>query len=153
MSVCTFIASDLPLAEFSPAQDYPLEIKIDNGAATINDGGADDNYFIHIFDDVENYTRKKYGVWLEWDYTDGRATQILEYIKNALNNTDSIELWRVWLMYCYDYEESPIVQKKTVSIKEFSINHIREINSAEIWNKPDKNIPSRPSFYCLTIKK
>ena len=28
MSVCTFIASDFPLKEVSPVQDYPLEINL-----------------------------------------------------------------------------------------------------------------------------
>lgn len=27
MSVCTFIASDFPLKEVSPVQDYPFEMK------------------------------------------------------------------------------------------------------------------------------
>jgi len=151
MSVCTFIASNNPLREFKPSHDYPLEINIDKGI--INDGGADDNYFLHKFNDVENYTEKKYGVWIEWDYTDGRAKQILEYIKNALNHTDSIELWRVWLMFCYDYEEMPVIHKKTISVDELTIKHIEEIDKSEIWNKPDKSIPSRPSFYCLKIQK
>ena len=31
MSVCTFIASDFPLKEVSPVQDYPLEINLDDG--------------------------------------------------------------------------------------------------------------------------
>ena len=31
MSVCTFIASELPLTEVVPVQDYPLEINIDDG--------------------------------------------------------------------------------------------------------------------------
>ena len=44
MSVCTFLASDYPLPEVAPAQEYPLEINIDS--ATIYDGGADDNYFL-----------------------------------------------------------------------------------------------------------
>ena len=42
MSVCTFIASDCPLKEAAPVQDYPLEINLDNGQ--IYDGDADDNY-------------------------------------------------------------------------------------------------------------
>ena len=29
MSVCRIIASDIPLIEFKPSQDYPLEINID----------------------------------------------------------------------------------------------------------------------------
>ena len=66
MSVCTFIASDFPLTEFSPSREYPLEINIDNG--TIYDGGADDNYFLFSFANVKDYTDKNYGVFLEWYY-------------------------------------------------------------------------------------
>ena len=47
MSACKFIASDIPLTEFVPSQDYPRYINIDNG--TIYDGGADDNYFLTSF--------------------------------------------------------------------------------------------------------
>ena len=76
MSVCTFIASDYPLQEAAPEQEYPIEINIDTG--TIYDGGMDDNYFLFSFPDVSDYTNKKYGVYLEWNYTDGRAERILE---------------------------------------------------------------------------
>ena len=96
MSVCRFIASDMPLTEFSPSQDYPVEIDVDKG--TIYDGGADDNYFLITFSSVKDYTDKNYGVYLEWEYTDGRAKQIIEYIKTALQKSDSIEFWLVWLM-------------------------------------------------------
>lgn len=54
MSVCTFIASDFPLKEVSPVQDYPLEINLDDGQ--IYDGDADDNYSLLPFTDV--HTRK-----------------------------------------------------------------------------------------------
>ena len=85
MSVCTFIASDFPLKEVSPVQDYPFEINLDKG--TMYDGGTDDNYFLHFFQDVQSYTDKKNGVCLEWNYfTEGRAKQIIEYMKNALQN-------------------------------------------------------------------
>ena len=125
MSVCTFIASDAPLAEAAPVQDYPVEMNIDDG--TIYDGGADDNYFLYFFQDVQNYTGRKNGVYLEWYYTEGRAKNIIEYIKNALENT--------------------------VSIDELTAKHIREIDEAEIWNTPDPMYPDRPSFYCLEIKR
>ena len=45
MSVCTFIAADCPLKEVSPEKEYPLHINIDEG--TIEDDGADDNYFLY----------------------------------------------------------------------------------------------------------
>ena len=56
MSVCTFIASDNPLSEYSPPGDYPLNINI--GTGTIDDGGADDNFILHQFD-CSDYTDKK----------------------------------------------------------------------------------------------
>ena len=47
MSVCRLIAADIPLPEWAPSQEYPLEINVDEG--TIYDGGADDNFFLHSF--------------------------------------------------------------------------------------------------------
>lgn len=151
MSVCTFIASDFPLKEVAPSQHYPLEINVDNG--TIYDGGADDNFFLNEFLSVDDYTNKKYGVCLEWHYTVGRAKRIIEYIKCVLENTNSVEFWHVWLMDYYEYEDSPVIRKKTISIDKLVVEDIKEIDNAEIWNKPDKIYPGRPSFYCLTITR
>lgn len=151
MSVCRFIASDMPLTEFIPTQEYPYHVNIDEG--TIYDGGADDNYFLFFFKDVDLYTDREYGVYLEWEYTDGRAKQIIEYIKNALLETESIEFWLVWLMDYYEYEDRPFIHKYEISIDELTINDIKEINSANIWNHPDPMYPNRPSFYCLTIMR
>ncbi len=152
MSVCTFIASDFPLKEVLPVQEYPFEINLDKGA--MYDGGTDDNYFLHFFQDVQNYTDKKNGVSLEWNYfTEARAKQIIEYMKNVLQNTTSIELWHVWLMDCYEFEDRPVINRQTVSIDELTTKHIKEIDDAEIWNTPDKMYPNRPSFYCLEIKR
>lgn len=156
MSVCTFIASDRPLREAAPKKEYPLIINIDED--TVYDGGADDNFYLRDFKDVQCYTDKKYGVCLEWQYTDERAKKILEYIEDALEHEAAIEIWHVWLMdywlmdYC-EYEESPVIQKCTVSFSDLTIDDIKEIDCAEIWNKPDKRNPGRPSFYCLIIKQ
>lgn len=151
MSICTFIASDFPLPEVAPSQDYPFYIDADNG--TVYDGGADDNYFLNTFANVGAYTDKNYGVYLEWNYTEGRAKQIIEYIKTALRETDRIEFWRVWFMDYYEFEDRPFIHKKEISIGELTATYIKEINSAKIWNKPDKMHPERPSFYCLTVTR
>lgn len=151
MSVCTFIASDYPLPEVMPQKEYPLMINVDKG--TIYDGGADDNFCLLPFVDVQRYTDKKYGVCLEWHYTDGRAKKLLEYIKNALEYDTSIEIWHVWLMGYYEYDERPAIQRCTVSFSDLTIDDLREIDDAEIWNTPDKRNPGRPSFYCLVIEK
>ena len=92
MSVCKFLAADIPLQEVKPSKDYPMHIDIDNGI--IDDGGADDNFFLLSFPNVRDYANKKYGVSLEWNYTDGRAEQILEYIKENLEKTEEVELWK-----------------------------------------------------------
>ena len=151
MSICTFMASDQPLHAVAPQKEYPLLLNVDEG--TFDDGGADDNFSLHPFQDVQKYTDKTYGVWLEWQYTDGRAGKLLEYIKNVLEYASSIEIWHVWLMDDYEYEESPVIQKCTVSFSDITIDDIKEIDHAEVWNRPDKRNPSRPSFYCLTIEQ
>ena len=151
MSVCKFIAADIPLQEVEPSKEYPLHIDLDKGI--IDDGGADDNFFLLPFQDVQDYSDKKYGVYLEWDYTDGRAEQILKYIREALEETDQVEFWHVWLMDCYEYEDSPVIHKQTISIKKMTIQDIYELDKADIWNGLDKQIPSRPSFYCLKITR
>lgn len=151
MSACRIIASDMPLVEFKPSQEYPIEINLDTG--TIYDGGADDNYFLTSLENIQDYSEKKYGVSLDWNYTDGRAERIIEYIRSALSETDSIEFRLVWLEDYYEFEDRPFVHKKAISVGELSIEHIKEINDAEIWNTPDKMHPGRPSFYCLTITR
>ena len=151
MSACKFIASDMPLAEFAPSQNYPLHIDLDNG--TIDDGGADDNYFLIPFENVNSYTSRKYAVYLDWNYTEGRAKQIIEYIKVAMQEADVIEFWNVWLMDYYELEDRPFIHRKTISISELTVEHIKEMDKADIWNVPDKMFPERPSFYCLVITK
>lgn len=151
MSVCTFLASNSPLHEIAPQKEYPLVINLDEG--TVYDGGADDNLWLHTFEDVRKYTDKKYGVRLEWNYTEDRAKAILEYISSALQHDTTIELWHVWLIDYYEYEESPVIQRCSVSFSDMTIDDIKEIDKAEIWNKPDKRYPERPSFYCLEITR
>ena len=151
MSVCTFVAADIPLQEVAPPKEYPVHIDLDKGI--IDDGGADDNFFLLPFQDVQDYSDKKYGVYLEWDYTDGRAEQILKYLRTVLEKTELVELWHVWLMDYYEYEDSPVIHKRKICINELTIKDIYELDSADIWNSPDKNIPSRPLFYRLIITR
>lgn len=135
-----------------PSQDHPLFVDVDNG--TIYDGDVDDNFILHIFDDVQSYTDKKYGVYLEWTYyTDGRAKKILDYIKDILEHTDTVDIWHVWLTNYYEYDEQPVIHSRTISIKELSVKDIKKLENSEIWNNPDKRYPNRPSFYSLTINR
>lgn len=147
MSVCVFIATDCPLPEVRPTEDYSLHINIDTNA--VYDGGEDDNFFLLPFDDVNIYSEKKFGVYLELPlYTDGRARQIIDYIKSALRQTESVELWKVWLLGYWEYDDRPYIRKKTVNINDLTVTDIKEIIDGENWNNKD---PNRPSFYCLEI--
>ncbi|MBQ2974274.1 MAG: hypothetical protein IJE19_07950 [Clostridia bacterium] len=149
MSKCIFLTSDCPLENYSPSKEYPIEINVDTGE--IFDGGADDNFFLNSFKDTQSYSDKKFGVCLEWNYTDGRAKNLIEYIKIVLKNADSVELWNVWLDFYYEYDESPVIHNKTVSVSDLSVNVIRNFVSSDNFNMPDIRNPERPSFYRLTI--
>lgn len=149
MSACRLIASDRPLAEYAPPRSYPVRIDIDNGI--LDDGGTDDNYYLTDFPDGRDYTQKEYAVALEWDYTEGRAGQIIQYIKAALQQTDRVEFWLVWLTDYCEFEDRPFIHRKTVPADQLTTAHIKQINDAVIWNTPDRTYPGRPSFYCLTV--
>ena len=152
MSVCTFIASDFSLKEVAPIHDYPLEICLDSGQ--IYDGDADDSYSLLPFADVGVYTGKKYGVCLEWSYcTEGRARRLIEYLKSALRDSPSVELWRVWLGVSGEFEDSPVIHRQSISVDELTAKHIEELDRADVWNTPDKAYRSRPSFYCMEIRR
>ena len=145
MSVCTFFASDKPLQSHSPMHDYPVFIDIDIGESF--DGGTDDNFHLIPFD-CSAYTDKKYAVSLEWRYTEGRAAKIVEYIKNHLENADSLEMWHVWLTDYYEFDDRPVMRYYITTAQELETSDIKHFDEAEIWNNKDKN---RPSFYRLTI--
>ena len=147
MSNCIFIAADTPLPEVTPSQEYPLEVNLDTG--TIFDGGADDNYCLLPFDEVDLYCEKKYGAYLELhQFTNGRAEQIIDYIRTALIQSDSVEIWNVWLSGCWEFDDRPHISKKTVPIDELTADDMKEIVQAENWDNRDHN---RPRFYCLEV--
>ena len=147
MSTCIFMAADSPLPEVRPSKEYPLHINVDTG--TIFDGGADDNYSLLTFDEVDLYCKKKYGVYLELpQVTEGRVRQIMDYIRAALLQTDCVEIWNVWLMGYWEYDDRPYIRKRTIRMEELTIDDMKEIIKAENWDNKDKN---RPSFYCLEI--
>lgn len=152
MSVCTFLAANVPLKTVRPSQEYPVNFNIDE--KTVYDGDADDNFSLYPFQDVTDYTERPYGVQLEWNYyTEGRAKKIIEYIKELLLTTDTVELWHAWMPLYEEYENSPVVRKKEISLAELTPEMIKEWDGLEIWNHPDKNYPDRPSFYRLTIMR
>lgn len=150
MSECTFIAANCPLDEVKPLKKYPLMINVDTGI--IFDGDADDNFSLYEFMEVSDYSDKMYGVRLEWAYyTEGRAKLVLKYIEDALSRTDTVEVWHVWVNGgYYEYDDRPIIKRKTLHIHEVVPEVIREIYDAEIW---ENAYSIRPIHHCLKILK
>ena len=145
MSVCTFLASDVPLEGWRPSQDDPFSVNLD--------GGEDDCFFSYPFSEVRTYTSKPFGVVLSWNGSERSARKIMEYIKMAIQKADSIELWHVWLTDYYEFEDRPFLHQKVLAFSQLSPAHLQALEDAEIWNTPDKQYPNRPSFYCLTITR
>ena len=89
-----------------------------------------------------------------WNYcTEGRAKRLIEYLKSALRDSTSVELWRVWLGVSGEFEDSPVIHRQSISIDELTAKHIEEVDRADVWNSPDKAHPGRPSFYCPEIRR
>ena len=149
MSVCTFIAADCEL----PEKEYPEGesfIDLDINAGTVYAGDGDDNFCLFNFDDVESYSDLSHGVVLEWNYcTVGRAEQIIKYIGAALEKSERVELWTVWLMAYYEYEDRPVIKKQELSFSDLTPEAILEFSKRDVWG----NSKIRPTYYCLSVRK
>ena len=148
MSYCTFIAADCELPEKPwPDEDYPLDINIDAG--TVFDKDADDNYALLAMDnDISVFTGRTSAVALCWNYyTNGRANQIVDYIKTALLSCDVVEIWRVWLSSPSE-GLCPSVEKHIIPVSLLSLKDIELIDKADPF---DGEYNKCPVYYCLKI--
>ena len=144
MSVCTFIAADVSLQEAALARD---------GYTTDIDDSIEYEGFLLPFSEVDCYTDKPYAVYTEWHDTETAAEQTLAYIKHVLQQTDTVELWHVWLGDYYEFEDRPVVHRRTLAIEELTAAQLCAFDELENWNTPDKRYPSRPSFYCWEVRR
>ena len=86
------------------------------------------------------YTEKKYRVRVEWDYTKGRAEKIIQYIREHLAQTPSLELWHVWVgngVY-------PKIRNCTIPLDQFTADDLQELWNLEVWLEPT-------THYCFTV--
>lgn len=108
--------------------DREIEINVDTGE--VKDGDFDDDFSLYPakgLDDV--YTEKKYAVYLEWfRYTEGRARNIIRYIKENLEHTDEVEIWRIWM----GVYETPSIHTKRIRMDELTPEDIRKIDEQDI---------------------
>ncbi len=151
MSVCTFLAADCELPE-KQRPENGFHIDFDLAAGTIFDGDRDDDYGLYPFRDVGSYSDLRHGVEIEWvNCTPGRAKELIRYIKTALKQCDRVELWKVWLGGCYEYDERPYYRTRDLSVQELTAGDIQELAESNVWEKGGKKGGKRPVFHCLTV--
>lgn len=103
----------------------------------------DDDFSIYTLDASMDdlYTEKKYRAALEWDYTEGRAEKVIQYIREHLEHTDELELWHVWVgLYAV-----PNIRKCPIPLGELITDDLKELSDLEVWKEP-------VTHYCFVIK-
>lgn len=79
---------------------------------------------------AKEYSRKKYFSELQWRYTEIRAKQLVDYLKEQLKEVDEIEIWSIWL----DEHESATI--KTVNVEELSVTDIEFLDPFKGYGTP-----------------
>mgnify|MGYP003313395913 CR=1 FL=1 len=94
------------------------------------DGDFEDDFALYPAECLSDVrSEKKYAVYLEWSYyTEGRANNIIEYIKENLKHTDEVELWHIWS----GAGEIFNVHSKKIPIASLTPEMIRELDEREI---------------------
>jgi hypothetical protein len=93
---------------------------------------SDDMYYSSEY--AKEYSNKRYFYELRFRYTAERANQLIQYLKDQLNNVDEIEIWNIWL------DEHETASLKSINITELSTQDLEFLDS---YDKPT----------CLAIKK
>lgn len=129
MSYFTYITSDYPLPTVE-RPDREITIEFDTETGSVFDGDYEDDFALYPAEGLSDVrTEKKYAVYLEWNYyTEGRARNIIEYIKENLKHTDEVELWHIWS----GAGEIFNVHTKKISIDSLKPELIRELDEQEI---------------------
>jgi hypothetical protein len=70
-------------------------------------------------------------------------------IKSALAECDRVELWTVWLMDYYEYDERPHYNTRDIALDELNAEDIMDISEVNVWG----NSKDRPTYYCLAVRR
>lgn len=122
------------------------EIEIDPRTNEIEDGNFADDFAIFPFLPQEIfgiYTEKPFCANLEWNrYTEERAGNVIAYIREHLQKTEELEIWRVWL----NDAQTPMFRRKEILLSELTPEILREITEADLTIEPLVH-------YCYKIRK
>lgn len=68
------------------------------------------------------YSNKAFLTGIEWKYTEKRAAQLLDYLKEQLKHNDELEVWDIWLNV-RDEAEIKTVKASRLSIADLAFLH------------------------------
>lgn len=124
--------------------DLDMRKEIDPVTRKVVDNGIDDDFSIRAFEFCsEVYTTKKYMAEINWDvYSEGRAKNIVEYIKRHMETADELEIWNVWLTNL----ETPAIHRSEIKLEDITEEIIKMIDEIEVSCNP-------LTHYCFTIRK
>lgn len=74
-----------------------------------------------IYEDMAWYTSKPYIYAVEFNYTEDRGKDLLEYLRTNVKKNYSLEVWTIWL------DERKGVEPRIKNYDEISLKDIREI--------------------------
>jgi hypothetical protein len=86
---------------------------------------------------AEEYSNKQYFSELHWHYTEARAKQLVDYLRDQLKSSDEVEIWSIWL------DEHKSASIKSINVNELSIADLKFLDTSDGYEKPK----------CLVIKK
>lgn len=107
------------------------DIKIDSETGQIDDGGFDDDFAVWVPDSPHDMpTKKPFAAVLQWGrFTEGRAQNFIEYLREQLKISPEIELFSIWLD-----DEKIIEESAEFSINELTPKHIEKLEQHPIIN-------------------
>ena len=106
------------------------EIIIDIEQHTFDDGGVYDDFAIFPIEKTADIlSEKRFYACLEWQYTEERANKVVQYIKEHLEHTDEVEVWRIWMGS--DYPQR--ISKSRIPADKLTTEDVRKIDSLDPW--------------------
>lgn len=148
MSHCIMLAADVPIPEIDPPEEPNFALILDGRNTTDNAG--DDHYGLYPRVLFGNYTELPYAAELYLIYKPGRALRFFDDIRALLQKTDAVELWNLWLMDDWEWDDRPIMHHKSICIDALTPEAFHDFIELESFQTPQQE---RPDCYCLRIHK
>ena len=131
MSLYQFFASNCELKEYDNMPVRKIKNNSQSNIMVVAPRGEEDVIRIHTEKSrylTDVYTPKKFCSYIEWYYNRKNAKVILDYIKEHLMYSKSIQLWNTWMG---DVSEA---EYKRVNICDLTIREIKDIWGQESFS-------------------